>query len=167
MKVSTFNTGALLKEAGKDIKAAATATALNSGDLNNALLQAAPKTAAEVTALLADATKLVTDYKAKQAAKLGKEKTPAQKIIAALVAGTKANPSKLDQAAVAGGVNKTELNAALSHFLAKPENQTIEAAEAALAAPAKLITELKAAQVAAVARKAAAPAKKAAAPEIS
>jgi citrate synthase len=153
MKVVPFNAGSILKEISKEIKAAAKAANLNAGDLNNALIQKAPKTVEDARKLLIDAPQLVADYQNKQTLKQQREKTPVQKIIATLVSGTKANPSKLSQAAVAGNVNKTELNAALLHFLAKPENQNPEAAEAALAKPDLLVEALRIAQKQAQTRK--------------
>jgi hypothetical protein len=139
MKNPGFSTGTLLSQLKQEIKAAAKQAGVNRGPLNNALLQASPKSPDEVRHLLGDPKKLVEDYAQKQASKAARQKTPRELAIASVTSGSKASPSRLDAAAKAAGVSKTELNAALVHFLGRQKDPTMEGAEAALRDPKGLI----------------------------
>lgn len=137
--MTTYNTGELLKQLNAEIKQAAKDAGVARGDLNNALLQAAPTTLEAVNTLLLQAKQLATAYKQQQETKTARSKSPRELIIAALTTGTKAEPSKLQKIATQSGVNKVTLNAALMHYIWKQKDPSLEASEAALSDPQGLI----------------------------
>jgi hypothetical protein len=139
MEPAKFNAGGLLKEMKAGIKAVAKEAGVNRGSLNNALLQAAPKSAEEVGLLLKNARQLVTDYEAKRAHQASRPKTPLETIIASITKGTKTSPSKLDLAVQTSGVSKAQLNTALMYWLGYQKEPTTEAAANALKDPKGLI----------------------------
>jgi hypothetical protein len=142
MKIAKFNAGELLRTLDKEIKEAAKQAGVDRGALNNALLRASPKDVDAVKKLLLDAKTLVTVYLEKQGAKAVRQRSPHEAAIQSITTGTKTNPSKLAIAATAAGISKTELNAALMHFIGQQKEPTPEGAEAALRDPKGLIDAL-------------------------